>query len=103
LNAFPADHIIEDTGKYFWSGLKRAPQILTFSVDDPIHLELVQSGANIFANMFHIQGEKDKSVVAKLASKSNFKAFVPKKIKIETDEKKDKANEPIEIDADDEL
>lgn len=103
LNAFPADHIIEDTGKPFWSGLKRAPQILEFSVDDPLHLELVQAGANIFATMINIPHEKDKLTVAKIASKANRKPFVPKKIKIETDEKKDKSNEPIEIDADDEV
>lgn len=101
LNAFPADHIIEDTGKPFWSGLKRAPQILEFSVDDPLHLEFVQAGANIFATMFNIPLEKDKHVVAKIASKANKKSFVPKKIKIETDEKK--SNEPIVIDADDEI
>lgn len=28
LNAFPHDHIVEDTGKPFWSGLKRAPVAL---------------------------------------------------------------------------
>lgn len=28
LNAFPVDHIVEETKKLFWSGLKRAPQIL---------------------------------------------------------------------------
>ena len=102
LHAFPADHIIEDTGKHFWSGLKRAPQILELSVDDPVHLELVQSGANIFATMLNIPLEQDKLAVAKLALKANRKPFIPKNIKIETDEKKDKSNEPIEIDADDE-
>ena len=82
LNAFPADHIIEDTGKPFWSGLKRAPQILEFSVDDPLHLELVQAGANIFATMFNLPVQKDKLAVAKLVSKAYKKPFVPKKIKI---------------------
>lgn len=28
LTAFPADHIIEDTKKPFWSGLKRVPNAL---------------------------------------------------------------------------
>jgi ubiquitin-activating enzyme E1 len=102
LNAFPANHIIEDTGKPFWSGLKRAPQILEFSVDDPLHLELVQSGANIFATMLNIPLENDKLTVAKIASKANRKPFIPKKVKIETEEKKEKSNEPVEIDADDE-
>lgn len=85
LNAFPANHIIEETGKPFWSGLKRAPQILEFSVDDPLHLELVQAGANIYATMFNIPIEKDKWTVAKIASKAHRIPFVPKKIKIETE------------------
>lgn len=38
LTAFPADHIIEDTGKLFWSGLKRVPTPLEFDIKDPIHL-----------------------------------------------------------------
>jgi hypothetical protein len=28
LTAFPADHVIEETGKLFWSGLKRVPTAL---------------------------------------------------------------------------
>lgn len=76
---------------------------MEFSVDDPLHLELVQAGANIFATMFNMPLEKDKQTVAKIASKAYKKPFVPKKVKIETDEKKDKSNEPVEIDADDEI
>jgi ubiquitin-activating enzyme E1 len=54
LSAFPHDHIIEDTGKLFWSGLKRVPNALEFSVKDPRHLEFVQAGANIFATIFNL-------------------------------------------------
>lgn len=53
-NAFPENHIIEDTGKPFWSGLKRFPQALKLDLNDPIHLDFVQAGANIFATMFKI-------------------------------------------------
>lgn len=41
--------------------------------------------------MINIPRQSDKSLVAKIASKSNFKPFVPKNIKIITDEK-DKGN-----------
>lgn len=82
LNAFSADHIIEETGKPFWSGLKRAPHVLEFNPSDPIHLELVQAGANIFATMFNLPKESDKSVVAKIASKAYLKPFIAKKVKI---------------------
>jgi len=39
---------------------------LTLNVEDPIHLELVQSGANIFATMLGIPMVSDKAVVAKI-------------------------------------
>jgi len=54
LNAFPEDHIIEDTGKPFWGGLKRAPKILPLDLSDPLHLEFVQAAANIYAFAFNI-------------------------------------------------
>ncbi len=69
LNAFPADHIIEETKKLFWSGLKRVPTPLNLDLNDPIHLELVQAGANIFATMFGIPMVSDQSVVVNLAKK----------------------------------
>ena len=37
LGAFPVDHIIEETKKPFWSGLKRAPTPLELNLKDPIH------------------------------------------------------------------
>lgn len=59
LNAFPENHIIEDTGKPFWSGLKRAPVAIKLDVEDPLHLEFVQAAANIFAFMFNIEMNGD--------------------------------------------
>jgi ubiquitin-activating enzyme E1 len=48
LSLFPVDHKDKD-GAPFWSGPKRAPHPLTFSVDDPSHLEFVYSFANLIA------------------------------------------------------
>ena len=90
LNAFPADHIIEDTGKPFWSGLKRAPTPLKLDMKDPLHLEFVQAGANIFAFMFNIEMNGDLKEVAEMASKVKLTDFKPKKIKTEVDEKENK-------------
>ena len=45
--------------------------------------------------MFNMPLETDKHIVAKIASNAHKKPFIAKKIKIETDEKKDKSNEPI--------
>jgi len=52
LSAFPPDHIIEETKKLFWSGLKRVPTPLELDFLDKIHVELIQAGANIFASLF---------------------------------------------------
>lgn len=100
LNAFPADHIIEESGKPFWSGLKRAPTALTLNLNDPIHVELIQAAANIFATIFKIPMELNKVAFVKYAQNVKPVEFVPKKVKIETDEKK--KEETVVINEDDE-
>lgn len=88
LNAFPADHIVEETKKLFWSGLKRVPTPLELDLNDPIHAELIQAGANIYATMFNIPMEKDKARVAEAAKKVAPIPFVSRNVKIETEDKK---------------
>ncbi len=90
LSAFPEDHIIEETGKPFWSGLKRAPVPLKLDLNDPLHLEFVQAAANIFAFMFNIEMNGDNQKVREIASKVKPKEFVNKKVKIQVDEKEKK-------------
>jgi len=89
LSAFPSDHIIEDTGKLFWSGLKRVPTALELNFKDPLHVELVQSAANIYASLFNLPLIKNTQQVIDIASKVKLIPFQPKAgVKIETDEKK---------------
>ena len=89
LSAFPEDHIVEDTGKPFWSGLKRVPKALELDLKDPIHVELIQAAANIYACMFNLPLVKNKEQVVEIARKIPLQPFVPKAgVKIETDEKK---------------
>ncbi|MCB0368832.1 MAG: ThiF family adenylyltransferase [Bdellovibrionales bacterium] len=89
LAAFPPDHIVEDTGKPFWSGLKRVPTPLDLNLHDPIHLELIQSAANIYATMFNLPMVRNAQHVVEIAKKIPLQPFVPKtNVKIETDEKK---------------
>lgn len=38
LNAFPEDHVIEETKKPFWSGLKRAPKVIQLDLNDPLQV-----------------------------------------------------------------
>lgn len=54
LSAFPPDYVSDQTKKPFWSGLKRVPTALQLDLHDPIHSELIQAGANIYAAIFNI-------------------------------------------------
>jgi ubiquitin-activating enzyme E1 len=103
LSAFPADHIVEDTGKPFWSGLKRVPTPLELDFNDKIHVELIQAGANIYATMFNIPMETNAAKVVEIAKKIPLQPFVPKAgVKIETDEKKKEEEQPVMINDEDE-
>jgi ubiquitin-activating enzyme E1 len=102
LNAFPADHIVEETKKLFWSGLKRVPNALELDLNDPIHSEFIQAGANIYAAMFNIPLENNKQKVMEIARHIKPTAFVPKNVKIETEEKKAQEQQPVIINEDDE-
>jgi ubiquitin-activating enzyme E1 len=82
LTAFPANHILEETGKLFWSGLKRVPTPLELDLKDPIHSEFIQAGANIYAVMFNVPMQKDKAKVMELASHIKPVPFAPKNVKI---------------------
>lgn len=100
LNAFPADHIVEETKKPFWSGLKRVPTALELDLNDPIHAEFIQAAANIYAAIFNIPLERNKENAIALARKVTPPPFVPRNVKIETEEKKDNPP-PVIINEDD--
>jgi ubiquitin-activating enzyme E1 len=55
LNAFPEDYVIEETKKKFWSGLKRAPKVISLDLSDPMQIQLIQATSNILAFVFNIQ------------------------------------------------
>ena len=103
LHAFPKDHIIEETGKPFWSGLKRAPDVIHMDLNDPLQVEVIQAGANIFAVIFGIPMESSEAVVKEIAAKVNPVKFTPKKVHIEVDEKTTKKDAPVEISEEDEI
>jgi ubiquitin-activating enzyme E1 len=103
LHAFPEDHVIEETGKPFWGGLKRVPSVIPMDLNDPLQVEVIQAGANIFAVIFNIPMEDNKNVVIDLAKNVAPMKFTPKKVKIEVDEKNAKKDEPVVIDEKDEI
>merc|ERR1712146_197797 len=48
LHNFPADKITED-GVPYWSGNKKPPAPLIFSMEDPLHMDFVRNVANLRA------------------------------------------------------
>lgn len=55
LIAFPENYVNAETGKPFWGGLKRTPKVIPLNLDDPLHLELIQATANIYAVVFNLE------------------------------------------------
>eukprot|EP01055_Gregarina_sp_Pseudo9_P002956 Gregarina_sp_Pseudo_9__2955@NODE_316_length_3184_cov_7_324006_g297_i0_p1_GENE_NODE_316_length_3184_cov_7_324006_g297_i0NODE_316_length_3184_cov_7_324006_g297_i0_p1_ORF_typecomplete_len1045_score298_68ThiF/PF00899_21/1_6e38ThiF/PF00899_21/2_1e66UBA_e1_thiolCys/PF10585_9/1e56E1_FCCH/PF16190_5/5_5e03E1_FCCH/PF16190_5/1_5e18E1_FCCH/PF16190_5/7_8e02E1_FCCH/PF16190_5/1_3e04E1_4HB/PF16191_5/1_9e18E1_UFD/PF09358_10/2_4e13Shikimate_DH/PF01488_20/0_91Shikimate_DH/PF01488_20/9Pyr_redox_2/PF07992_14/2_8e03P len=85
LYNFPVDHVTEN-GSLFWSGPKRAPHVLVFDVNDPVHMEFVSAASNLFAFATGIPQERDVSKIAALAAQVPLKKFEPKKIVIKTND-----------------
>lgn len=67
--------------------MKRAPKVITLDLHDPLQIQLIQATSNILAFVFNIQLESNENVIRSLAKNAVPEKFVPKKIKIETDEK----------------
>lgn len=88
ITTFPENSVNEETKKLFWSGLKRFPKPLKLSFEDQRHVEFVQAAANIYAGIFKLPVENDKARVVEMAKTVRPKEFVPRKVKVETDEKK---------------
>jgi ubiquitin-activating enzyme E1 len=93
LHSFPLDHKTEN-GKLFWSGLKRAPEPIAFKSSDPLHIEFIQSTANILAHVFGLKPETNVAVVAKIADNIIVPEFQPRKVVIKTEEGGQAAPEP---------
>jgi ubiquitin-activating enzyme E1 len=89
LHNFPLD-MITSTGAKFWSGPKRAPTPIDFSPEDPLHADFVHSGAMLRAFIYGLEAPGNaREVAIEAAVKATVPNFVPKQVKITTDEKDD--------------
>eukprot|EP01100_Stratorugosa_tubuloviscum_P008145 TRINITY_DN3391_c1_g2_i1.p1 TRINITY_DN3391_c1_g2~~TRINITY_DN3391_c1_g2_i1.p1 ORF type:complete len:1034 (-),score=479.85 TRINITY_DN3391_c1_g2_i1:116-3217(-) len=90
---FPADHA-DSTGAPFWSGPKRAPSPLSFSINDPTHLGFVICSSRLLANCFKINHSSfSDDYIAHFTANINVPTFQPRSgIKIQSSEK-DNVNE----------
>ena len=95
LYNFPVDSVTS-TGNPFWSGPKRAPTPLVFSVDDPLHFEFVLHGALLRAGVYAISAPRGKELtelVRGISAAVQPVPFIPKSgVKISTGEEQQSAN-----------
>jgi len=70
---FPKDQVTS-TGQPFWSGPKRCPDNLVFSVDDTLCTDFVYCAANLRAEVYGISQNRDKAAVSQMAA--NVEVFI---------------------------
>jgi len=57
LAKYPEDHL-DDDGNRFWTGIKKKPQSLRFDQNDTLHMNMIISFANIWADCMGIPNKK---------------------------------------------
>jgi ubiquitin-activating enzyme E1 len=109
LHNFPLDHV-DSNGVHFWSGAKRPPTPLTFSVHDDLHLDFVVSATFLRAYTLGIidsefkpsDYQEKRNYIAKIAAGVQVESFKAQEgLKINTDEKATNAVEISSSDAED--
>lgn len=76
LHNFPLDRV-STTGTPFWSGAKKPPTALAFDPNDPLHVEFVQSVANLRAAVFGLEPCEDQAYIAALGASTAVPMFRP--------------------------
>ncbi|XP_022190676.2 ubiquitin-like modifier-activating enzyme 1 [Nilaparvata lugens] len=74
---FPQDQLTS-SGQPFWSGPKRCPAPITFSVDNSLHLDYVLAAANLKAEVYGIPQNRNRDEIAQIVSKVKVPEFTPK-------------------------
>merc|ERR1719431_89669 len=77
LHNFPPDQVTS-TGSPFWSGPKKCPTPLEWSSEEPMHLDFVVAAANLRAEVYGIEQNKDRAAIAAIIAKVNVPKFEPK-------------------------
>lgn len=86
LYNFPKDQLTS-SGVPFWSGPKRCPHSLKFSVDNATHVDYVFAAANLKAAMYGMEQVRDRAKVVELVKQVDVPEFKPKQgVKIHTND-----------------
>lgn len=70
LYNFPPDQLTS-SGQPFWSGPKRCPEPITFSVNEPLHLDYIWAAANLKAEVYGVPQNRDRKAIAEMVQKVN--------------------------------
>lgn len=71
---FPPEQLTS-SGQPFWSGPKRCPDPLTFDVDNPMHLDYVWSAANLKAQIYGIEQNRNRADIAEMIKQIKVRQF----------------------------
>ncbi|KAG5683069.1 hypothetical protein PVAND_012374 [Polypedilum vanderplanki] len=74
---FPHDQIMP-SGQPFWSGSKRAPMPINFDINQRLHVDFIISAANLRADMFGIEQNRDYSYAIECVREVIVPEFEPK-------------------------
>ena len=69
---------VTSTGSPFWSGPKKCPTALVWDSENNMHLDFVESAANLRAEIYGIEQNKDRAAIKAIIAKTNVPAFQPK-------------------------
>jgi ubiquitin-activating enzyme E1 len=97
LHIFPEDYVDKE-GRAFWSGPKRAPRAIVFSVEEQLHVLYVYSYACLLAHILVIPLVKDVNFVKEVCSRMDIPQFIPKQIAIRVDDTEEEKETPVEAD-----
>ncbi|KAF3689956.1 Ubiquitin-like modifier-activating enzyme 1 [Channa argus] len=77
LHCFPPKEVTA-TGLPFWSGSKRCPHPLTFDPNNNTHLEYVIAAANLYGQIYRINGTRQPDSIRQILEKVHVPSFTPK-------------------------
>ena len=69
----------DSEGKLFWAPPKRAPTPIRFDAANSLHVDFVCAAANLIAQVYGLNGSRDRATIAALAAKATVEAFTPAK------------------------
>lgn len=97
---FPPDQITPN-GQNFWSGGKKMPSFITFDVNQRLHIDFIVSSANLRAEVYGLEQNRDYLYVIENVQKVVVPIFEPKsnvKIPVNDSELEEKNNNDEDVD-----